>query len=369
MNKFVVEGGKYYLADALFKKFKFRIRCLDCAPVNLNEPGFIKDQGGKSDSEGRVRRLWGCQRSNSRAARQKCRRTTCTEFIDLARQQLEEGEFGDVLVAVCEEYPPEQEEYAGLKGYLTAWLTLRTTSQATTATLNSADSQSSQIPFKKRKAEEELLVVAKTARYNNCQEGEGCNSIEESLKKTLLHLQSMIEMSRGWQKQHDMLTTFLSISSPASAPASSTIHTWTSPGWCLKSPSPPSMTIGSGSKGVTPKALLLSDTIIPCSNPEEELTSSAPAPQSSLAESSDLSSKHLSRLIYPSTPDPRPVQSKRARELVEQFNQSTGQERKKIRDQARREGVWGYFQSILNKPKKEKTALPRTPELQCSDPR
>jgi hypothetical protein len=354
-------------ASTILQILYSRIRCPDCAPANLNKPGFIKDQGGKYDSEGRARRLWGCQRSNSRAAKQNCRRITCTEFIDLARQQLEEGEFGDALVNVCEEYPPEQEEYAGLKGYLTAWLTSHTTSQSTTATL---DLESSPILPKKRKAEEELPFVAKTARYY--QDGEESNGIRESLRTTLLHLQSMIEMSRGWQKQYDMLTAFLSTSSLASAPPSSTIHTWTSPGWCLKSPPPPSATVGSSPKSVTPRAPLLLDTVIPSTYPEEELTSPAPAPQFSVVQPSDLSLKHSSTqhpIVYPSTPDPRQVQSgcvKRATELVEQFNQSTGQERKKIRDQARREGVWSYFQSILNKSKK-KTALPRTPEPKCSD--
>lgn len=45
-SRFLAEGGKFHLAEALFNACKFKIRCPDC-PGNLIQPGFIKDVAGK----------------------------------------------------------------------------------------------------------------------------------------------------------------------------------------------------------------------------------------------------------------------------------------------------------------------------------
>jgi hypothetical protein len=39
---------------------------------------------------------------------------SCTEYIDLARKQLDDTQFNDVLQRVCQKFPPEQEDYATL---------------------------------------------------------------------------------------------------------------------------------------------------------------------------------------------------------------------------------------------------------------
>src|ERR1700716_3545066 len=100
-SQFIAEGGKFHLAEALFNAFKYKIRCPRCAG-NATQPGFIKDAGGKGGKDGQPRRLWACQRSNSRSATTRCGRATCTEYIDLARKQLDDEQFNDVLQRVCQ---------------------------------------------------------------------------------------------------------------------------------------------------------------------------------------------------------------------------------------------------------------------------
>lgn len=54
--QFTAEGGKSYLAKALFNAFRFRIRCLQCAGTP-NPKGFIKDLRGKGAKDRQSRRL------------------------------------------------------------------------------------------------------------------------------------------------------------------------------------------------------------------------------------------------------------------------------------------------------------------------
>src|SRR6266699_613541 len=107
--RFHIEGGKFHLAEALFDSFKFKVRCPQCAG-NPRDPGFIKDQGGKSGPNQERRRLWGCQRSNSRnTTSPRCGRVTCTEYINLASKQLDQAQFTSALERVIQTFPPDQE--------------------------------------------------------------------------------------------------------------------------------------------------------------------------------------------------------------------------------------------------------------------
>lgn len=59
-QKFVLERGRFYLAEALFDRFKLEIRCLRCLS-NPGKAGFIKDEAG-GGTDGKPRRQWACQR-------------------------------------------------------------------------------------------------------------------------------------------------------------------------------------------------------------------------------------------------------------------------------------------------------------------
>jgi hypothetical protein len=206
----------------------------------------------------------------------------------------------------------------------------------------------------------------------------------------------MIEMSKTWQKQHEMLTIFLSSSSPTQlTPSSAT-------------PSMPSPTLA-------PEREFPSDATIPCTYPDDELTSSAhPAsdpcaqqspktaradPSSSLTEptsklprkkkdivrvyvsgaafyrakaddESDLGS-HPDHSINPpensARSTPRTETPSTAMALVHAFQKAQGspETRRQIRQQARDTQVYPEFQALLSQPK---TPLSRRPtELKCSD--
>jgi hypothetical protein len=62
---FTLEGGKYFLAEALFREYRFTIRCPYCQG-SPGKAGFIHDQAGKSTHDGRPRRQFACQRTASR---------------------------------------------------------------------------------------------------------------------------------------------------------------------------------------------------------------------------------------------------------------------------------------------------------------
>jgi len=62
---FTPEGGKYFLAEALFHQYKFLIRCPTC-PGNPGKTGFIRDEsGGRGKLDGLPRRAFSCQRRSS----------------------------------------------------------------------------------------------------------------------------------------------------------------------------------------------------------------------------------------------------------------------------------------------------------------
>lgn len=111
------EGGRLYLAEALFAAYPYTIRCPSCVG-NEGRPGFIKDSAGKSTKDGLNRRQWRCQRSNGRGVdgSARCGRTSCTEYINLARGVLSAQQFGQVLKEVSDRHPPSLETNSALQG-------------------------------------------------------------------------------------------------------------------------------------------------------------------------------------------------------------------------------------------------------------
>ena len=120
---FSPEGGKLYLADALFVSFRYNIRCTHCAG-NPGQPGFIRDQGGKAPADGLKRRQWACQRSNGRSVTDRCPRVSCDGYIRVAHDQLALNLFAATLAAVCLQYDTILEENMALRGYLTGKVTV-----------------------------------------------------------------------------------------------------------------------------------------------------------------------------------------------------------------------------------------------------
>jgi hypothetical protein len=117
--KHAPEGGKLILAEEFFNRYKFQIRCTGCLELdNPHNPGFIKDQAGKTTLNGSSHRQWACQRSNGRGATNRCARVSCSGYIELARAQLKAEDFEAVVRRICRHYPPGREEYAGLQFYL-----------------------------------------------------------------------------------------------------------------------------------------------------------------------------------------------------------------------------------------------------------
>ena len=97
---FTPEGGRFYLAEALFAAYAYRIRCPAC-PGNPHRPGFIKDSAGKSTGDGLSRRQWKCQRTNGRATTGKdCPRVTCTQYIEIATHILSAEELEGIVTTV-----------------------------------------------------------------------------------------------------------------------------------------------------------------------------------------------------------------------------------------------------------------------------
>jgi hypothetical protein len=92
LPRFAPENGKLALAELLFARHKYLIRCPTC-PGNSHQPGFIKDQAGKTTSDGLTRRQWACQRSNGRLVAPRCSRVSCTEYIGIAQIVLDPAQF------------------------------------------------------------------------------------------------------------------------------------------------------------------------------------------------------------------------------------------------------------------------------------
>lgn len=239
---FAEEGGKLHLAEALFFRHKFQIRCPKCVG-NPNRPGFIKDEAGKGDKEGRPRRQWACQRSNSKGSLYRCPRISCGEYINLARQDLDQQQFQKVLQPVSQRYPPSQEAYAILQTYdLTAHPfetkaaspRPRTTSAECVAYANSltTSSTSPRTTDRKRKTiEEESAVPIKRIQLESITESARSepvdppshrqvdpfltsNEISRSLKKALYLLDDLVQIGQDWKEQQQSITLFLQSSSP-----------------------------------------------------------------------------------------------------------------------------------------------------------
>jgi hypothetical protein len=392
-SEFVIEGGKFHLAEALFDAFKFKVRCLRCVG-NLRKQGFIKEQAGKRGPNGERRRYWGCQYSSSSANSANCSRISCTEYISQARQQLKDDEFRGILEQVCQRFQPHQDQYRALQAYASQ----DTESQANLYATSCKPVSSPQTLPQKRKAEDEPPVPNKAARHTQVLKGKESSASDSlSLQSTLQHLASLLEMSKTWQKQHEMLTIFLASSSPPQPTPSSQTPSWPSP-------------------TLAPKHSFSSDATIPCTYPEDELSSSSlnPPPEptepvqedpsSSIYEPPSASTSRASPLkVYvgaavlnpaaqtkvdsasPSyTIPPTEFQSsppaqnrsfdpiQRVKVLVQRFKQArmdpatATEKRRGIRQQAKAEGVLPAFQALL---KQEDPTLPppHHPELKRSE--
>ncbi|MCJ1360897.1 MAG: hypothetical protein MMC33_010906 [Icmadophila ericetorum] len=392
----VLEGGKYYLAEALHDTLGLKIRCPSC-PGNLREPGFIRDHSGKGGLDGRARRSWTCQLSNSRRNNgPRCSRATCTEYINLAIRQLDQSQFTEVLKQVCQRFPPERDDYAALRGYTNIDTSLSMHPSTPASSLASQD-----LP-QKRKAEEELPVRDKTTRHAQIQGRRETSGTDTStLQSAVQHLESLLEISKTWEKQHQMLTIFLASSNPPQQTPSSETPSWPSP-------------------NLAPERVFSSDATIPCTDPEDELSSSPPNPSSESTKSVkvDLSSSmsappskstgpvrvYVGAAVFKRSYDStRPTQAKsssppaassscptpptdihssppippvklssdpmdRVRDLVHQFQQAKSNpitataKRRAIRQQARAEGLLASFQSLL-----KQDLFNPNPERKCSE--
>lgn len=120
MPQYAIEGGKLHLAEALFSKFKYIIRCPTC-PGIPGKPGFFLDSAGKPDANGFRRRAWACTWSNSSKTRcdgrRKCRRLQVSDFILLAVDSLAEDDFQSTLLDVSNRLDPADERYKALQAY------------------------------------------------------------------------------------------------------------------------------------------------------------------------------------------------------------------------------------------------------------
>lgn len=202
-TRFILEGGRYYLATALFDAYRFRIRCEICKG-NDQQPGFIKDQAGKAGSQGQARRQWACQRSNGPRVTSKCPRVSCTEYIELAQRQLTPQEFRQVWEKVCEDHPPVNEEFALLQAY-------RPKRKA---------SPGGEPPTKRLQRSQPEITTPIVKRPGTWKRVE---PETPSIRKSHEMLTALVEMSSTWAHQLELLTIFLASSSAVSPASPSTL--------------------------------------------------------------------------------------------------------------------------------------------------
>ena len=118
MPHFAIEGGRHPLAQELFDTFKNRIRCPTC-PGNKGSQGFTLDSAGKCSRDGQPRRYFSCQFSKAAGSEASCRRASCTRYIQLAYEQLKPTEFADVVKRVQAQFEGGSEYHQALATYLT----------------------------------------------------------------------------------------------------------------------------------------------------------------------------------------------------------------------------------------------------------
>jgi hypothetical protein len=356
-SHFAIEGGKFFLADALFYSFKYRIRCPHCAG-NLDKPGFIKDQAGKACNSGQARRQWACQQSNGKGITSKCPRASCTEYINLAIDQLDSTQVHSVIAQVCHQYPPHQAEYAHLQAY-----------QPESVTSPASTLSDWQRP-EKRKAVDDLEEQAtKTTRYVSHPTPQKTTLFQTStaLQSAIEPLEALVQMSQTWSEQLKLLQAFLS-PNPGRPSVSSEPTSSPSPRSHVSSTTAPSSSpLLSLCKG---QSLSLSQTKLPPSLPCE---TSPPTHQvEALSSSPTLSIRHgiegakrlsrhaldqhplnpinslyITKVSQSNSTFEEPVSTKRAKDLVQQFRQGNKIERINVRQKARIEGLYGIFQQYM----------------------
>lgn len=232
------------------------MRCLS----NPGKAGFIKDEAG-GGTDGKPRRQWACQRSNGRSAISHCPRVSCTEYIELARQQVDQDDFNNTVHHTCQKFP-ESDVVATLKAYITHTPSLTSTLESERAGTSCPVSLTQP---KKRRAEEELPAVDKSTRHSVVQERQGAkmtHDVLQPLPVALQQLKALIEMSKTWQEQHDALLLFLA-SSPLRPTLPTEMPSSSLPDLGLQVPplsSPPPL------PDAAQRRALLSDATIPCTS-------------------------------------------------------------------------------------------------------
>jgi hypothetical protein len=303
------ESGLGPFAEALHNAFRYKIRCPTC-PGNPQQPGHNRDTAGKTNASGKRKRYWACQLSNATHwDGPKCSKIGCSDYIFQAQQQLTDDQFASALAQVVERGPPEDEDFEQLQYYMEAEQRRPASSD------NPPRERTSSNPFKKRKASQELPVPER-AQPNTDRTA--------SLQWSLEHLKAMIEMSKTWQQQYELLTIFLAPSSPARPPPST--------GTPAPRPSPQ----------LFPKPDFPSDISIPCTYPDEDLVSSLAAdrapsatstPTVALSTSSEMILKTPLRAPQPLSPgvEPSSAQPPRLRKGVVRIHVAGGPSKARAR--------------------------------------
>jgi hypothetical protein len=371
-SHFAIEGGKFFLAEALFHSFKYNIRCSHCVG-NRSQPGFIKDQGGKVGNN-QARRQWACQRSNGRGITSKCPRASCTEYIDLAIDQLDRTQVLKVVAQVCHQYPPDREEYAHLQAYQP---------ELEGGSVNTPLEQ--QRPEKRKAVDDLKTPNVKTARCVSHPRLQDARLFQAgaALQSAVEPLQALVRMSQTWGEQLELLQTLLasrldSLFIPSDPTSSASIRTHVS-STTAPSSSPfssfhntePPLPIPSSPlcQPIRPDQQSDLDVAIPSTHLEERveviLSSPTPSTNQGIEGAKCLSQLALDRHpLKPIKPSPSPAvrhsvdpynivvedtsPSSKAKLLARQFRQASKIKRVDIRMRAREEGIYSLLQRYLS---------------------
>ncbi|KAE9379805.1 hypothetical protein N431DRAFT_478709 [Stipitochalara longipes BDJ] len=398
---FALEGGKYFLAEALHLQFKFRIRCPQCKAGDPQKQGFTLDQAGSGTQQARSRRYFSCQRSSSakgKGGHPSCPRVTCSGYIALAIKQLPKQAFDDVVAAICAEYNPgnAKPNFAPLQAYMEPAYCQQIRSKNSDpgqGTVPPTSSLSRTTTAIKRKASQELpgharnpwtpsLAFRKRPTSDTTQFTEG--------ERNLLR-----EMAAAW-KQRQTQDMWPSLPYPAQAPYSPTPKTaskvptgaWDEGDQFMSDGLLLSTSLNEVTSSVpfsdepeistSPSSISGSTTSAPC-----DVSSSIPEPQKKSSQEGGVASVcSLGTVAYRFKQDyvasapryPKQLPGIRtAANLLQAFQQAmedpnpdTAKERKiEIRRQAKAAGIHSEFQALLTQSKTPPSSEEN--ELKCSD--
>ena len=322
------EGGKLFLAQAIFNAYRFLVRCPSC-PGNPTKPGFIKDEAGKAPKDGYKRRQWACQMSNGKGVTSKCPRASCSEYIRLAQQQLKPTTFIHLVTQVCSTLVPDGEEWQALQAYLieaelpseSSNCSIATTSTISkvSSTITQTDSRTTPVNLKRRAYSEPPDAPSKAdhpikkARKETCQ-------VEKWLGSALEQLAPIIDVAERWKREYARLTA-LHDSEASLLPLA---------------------------RSFSPPDVVELSLPLPISIPDSQPMSSQP-------------------LIETPSPIDRMEQ---ARSLADLFTKATRPNKFKVRQQAYKQGLGPEFHRLVSHSYKgKKFVIDQYLELQSSEPR